>query len=108
MDSEILLRLLPKEYEYKINNIKILGRSTILEEQQLKANFVVNICDKAQACLFSISEELQSWTDVSIQFLKKVIGKSKSRFSFLKSRDLDLFNLLNEPSLFFVHECQQS
>ena len=49
MDSEILLRLLPKEYEYKINNIKILGRSTILEEQQLKANFVVNICDKAQA-----------------------------------------------------------
>ena len=26
MDSEILLRLLPKEYEYKINNIKILGR----------------------------------------------------------------------------------
>ena len=49
MDCELLLRLLPKEYEYKINNIKILARSTILEEQQLKANFVVNICDKDQA-----------------------------------------------------------
>ena len=49
MDSELLLRLLPNEYEYKINNIKILARSNILEEQHLKANFVVNICDKDQA-----------------------------------------------------------
>ena len=49
MDSELLLRLLPNEYEYKINNIKILARSHILKEQNLKANFVVNICDKDQA-----------------------------------------------------------
>ena len=62
MDSEILLRLLPKEYEYKINNIKILGRSTILEEQQLKANFVVNICDKAQA------EEFPNQTKFGLEF----------------------------------------
>ena len=36
-------------HEYKINNIKILARSNMLEEQHLKANFVVNICDKDQA-----------------------------------------------------------
>ena len=47
MDSELLFRLLPNEYEYKINNIKILARSNILKGQNLKANFVVNICDKA-------------------------------------------------------------
>ena len=52
MDSELLFRLLPNEYEYKINNIKIRARSNILKEQNLKANFVVNICDKDQADKF--------------------------------------------------------
>ena len=46
MDSEVLLRLLPKEDKYKINNIKNLAKSDVLEEQRLKANFEVNICDK--------------------------------------------------------------
>ena len=59
MDSELLFRLLPNEYEYKINNIKILARSNILEEQYLKASFVVNICDKDQAEKFVKSEWIQ-------------------------------------------------
>ena len=49
MDCELLLRLLPNEYKCTMNNIKILARSNILAEQQLKANFVVNICDKDHA-----------------------------------------------------------
>ena len=54
MDSELLFRLLPmpNEYEYKITNIKIRARSNILKEQNLKAKFVVNICDKDQADKF--------------------------------------------------------
>ena len=38
--------LLPKEYKYKINNVKILAKSDVLEEQ---AYFEVNICDKEKA-----------------------------------------------------------
>ena len=59
MNSELLLRLLPNEYEYKINNIKILARSNILEEQYLNANFEVNICDKDQAEKIVKSEWIQ-------------------------------------------------
>ena len=59
MDSELLLRLLLNEYKYKINNIKILARSHILKEQNLKANFVVNICDKDQAEEFVKSKWIQ-------------------------------------------------
>ena len=46
MDSEVLLRLLLKEYKYKINNFKILAKSDVLVEQCFKAYFEVNICDK--------------------------------------------------------------
>ena len=46
-------------HEYKINNFKILARSNILEEQYLKASFVVNICDKDQAEKFVKSEWIQ-------------------------------------------------
>ena len=46
MDSEVLLRLLLKEYKYKINNVKILAKSDVLEEQ---AYFEVNICDEEKA-----------------------------------------------------------
>ena len=49
IDSEVLLRLLPKEYKYKINNIKNLAKSDVLEEQRFKAYFEVNICDKEKA-----------------------------------------------------------
>ena len=45
----MLLRLLPKEYKYKINNVKILAKSDVLEEQRFKAYFEVNICDKEKA-----------------------------------------------------------
>ena len=38
--------LLPKEYKYKINNVKILAKSDVLEEQ---VYFEVNICDKEKA-----------------------------------------------------------
>ena len=41
-----LLRL---EYEYKINNVKILAKSDVLEEQRFKAYFEVNICGKEKA-----------------------------------------------------------
>ena len=34
------------EYKYKINNVKILAKSNVLEEQ---AYFEVNICDKEKA-----------------------------------------------------------
>ena len=37
IDSEVLLRLLAKEYKYKINNIKNLAKSDVLEEQRFKA-----------------------------------------------------------------------
>ena len=47
MDSEVLLRLLPMEYKYKINNVKILANSDVFVEQCFKASFEVNICDKA-------------------------------------------------------------
>ena len=43
------MRLLPKEYKYKINNVKILAKSDVLEEQRFKAYFEVNICDKEKA-----------------------------------------------------------
>ena len=46
IDSEVLLRLLPKEYKYKINNVKILAKSDVLEEQ---AYFEVSICDNEKA-----------------------------------------------------------
>ena len=37
MDSEVLLRLLPKEYrKYMINYVKILAKSDALEEQCFK------------------------------------------------------------------------
>ena len=49
IDSEVLLRLLPKEYKYKINNIKNLAKSDVLEEQ---AYFEANICDKEKADKF--------------------------------------------------------
>ena len=49
MDSEVLLRLLPKEYNYKIFNVKILARSDGLEEQPSKANFEVNIYNNEKA-----------------------------------------------------------
>ena len=49
MESEVLLRLLPKEYNYKIFNVKILARSDGLEEQPSKANFEVNIYNKEKA-----------------------------------------------------------
>ena len=52
MDSEVLLRLLLKEYKYKINNVKILAKSDVLEEQCFKAYFEVNICDKEKAYEF--------------------------------------------------------
>ena len=42
----MLLRLLPKEYKYKINHVKILAKSDFLEEQ---AYFEVNIFDKEKA-----------------------------------------------------------
>ena len=45
----MLLRLLPQEYKYKINNVKILAKSDVLEEQ---AYFEVNICDKEKADQF--------------------------------------------------------
>ena len=45
----MLLRLLPKEYKYKINNIKNLAKSDVLEEQRFKAYFEVNICDREKA-----------------------------------------------------------
>ena len=42
----MLLRLLPEEYKYEINNVKIPAKSDVLEEQ---AYFEVNICDKEKA-----------------------------------------------------------
>ena len=61
MDSEVLLRLLPKEYIRKWLIMSILAKSNALEEQRFKAYFEVNICDKEKADEFV--KIFEKWMD---------------------------------------------
>ena len=72
MDSEILLRLLPKEYEYKINNIKILERPTISSCCKDSLSVVCSPFPKNYKvelmCLFNFSKKLLEKVKVDFPF----------------------------------------
>ena len=78
--AEMLKRLLPSKFEYRVHESKILEESDIFEEQRFHASFEVNICRKDESEEFHKSIASMNGTEF------KAPRKEKMRKNFSSNR----------------------